>query len=341
MVVFKERRVNFTKKQEKFINILCFIVEMDKIDLKILRLLDKNARISLTQMARELRLSVQIVEYRLERMKEDGVLLGSRAVIDNAKWGYRYYKILLKFVALGRDQEEAWKKWVRGRGEVIWFGMCEGEWSAMVSVRVKNFTELSDFEYDLLVEFGALILQKEWLTVAVSHRFNRKFLYDLGKFVYELRHDFFTPAEYVGEKDQVLLMELAKDGRVRLTQLAEKVHLSAEAVGARLRTLVSRNIIMAYRPKINYRKFGLKNYELFLATKNPQVRAKIMEYYRQHARGDTIMELVGRYDLQVTVLLGSAGEFREVLADFRDRFGSDVMEYHPLTMYQEFFEGKK
>ncbi len=314
---------------------------MDKIDLKILRKLDENARISITQMARELRLSIQVVEYRLEKMREQNVLLGFRAVLNVAKLGFMYYKLLLKFVPLSFEQEEMWKKWMRERSEVIWLGMCEGEFGGMVSVRVKAFQELVDFEYDVLVTFGSLILQKEWLKVTVSRRFNRKFLDEKRRFLYELRHDVFTAAEYVDEKDERLLVELMRDGRMRLTQLADVVGLSAEAVGARLKALVARKIILGYRPKINYTKFGLQNYEIFLATRNPEARGRIIEYYRRHPRGDTVMELVGRYDLQVTVLLQHGGEFREVLADFRDRFGQEVMEYHPLTMYQEFLEGKR
>lgn len=310
---------------------------MDKNDYKILQKLDENARISVVKLAREVRLSKDVVNYRLRKLQEEKVLVGSRANIAIAKLGYTYHKILVKFVPLNTVQEEQWLAWGRLHHEVIWMGTCDGEWNGNMTVRTKSFQELALFLDDFFGTFGGLVLKKEILRVMSSYRFNRKFLFLDGKYTHEFYHSFFAERVEIDAKDSVIIHLLTKDARTKLVDIAQSVDLSPEAVAVRLAQLEKNKVIIGYRQKIDYTKFGLQNYEVLLVVKNPQQKAKIISYCRYHRACDTVMEFMGYYDLQLTFLLKSQAEFRLLLADMRDAFGEHIIEYQPLAAYQEFF----
>lgn len=309
---------------------------MDKIDLKILRILDSNARISVTTLARQLRLSKDVVQYRIKRLEEEKVIVGSRAVIAVSRLGYSYHKILVKFVPLTTEQEQEWRIWGRKREDVVWMGICEGEWNGNMTIRTRSFQGQVDFMHAFLQQFGNVILKKEILPIQTSYRFNRKFLSD-GKYLSEFYHNFLSPTIEVDNIDLIIISALTRDARCKLVDIAQKTKLSAEAIATRLRKLEQKKVILGYKQKIDYTKFGLQNYEVFISIKDPSFKEKIITFSRFHPACDTVMEFMGSYDLQLTFLLKNQTEFRAMLAEMRNSFGEQIMEYQPLAAYQEFF----
>ncbi len=61
---------------------------MDDLDVKILRLLQKNGRLSYREIARELRVAVGTVYNRIKKMEESGVILRFIPLIDYEKVGF-------------------------------------------------------------------------------------------------------------------------------------------------------------------------------------------------------------------------------------------------------------
>lgn len=63
---------------------------LDEIDSAIIEMLTKNARTSFREIARRLKLSPDTISNRYERLKEEGIIIGSTVVIDPSKIGYTF-----------------------------------------------------------------------------------------------------------------------------------------------------------------------------------------------------------------------------------------------------------
>ena len=61
---------------------------MDKIDRKLLKLLQENARYSLKQLSEKVYLSSPAVASRIEKLEEDGIIAGYHADISPDRMGY-------------------------------------------------------------------------------------------------------------------------------------------------------------------------------------------------------------------------------------------------------------
>ncbi len=309
---------------------------MDKTDLKILEKLDSNARISIISLAKNLRISKDIAHYRIKKLEEQRVIIDSHSIISPRKLGYVYHRLLLKFVPLNRDQEQHWMEWIKKCPQIIWVGVCDGEWNSIMTICTKNNVELNQTYNDLLMKFGSLILKKELIAIVEIQIFNRKFLNPEKKITYNLKSNFNDVEEKIDKKDILLIQEMRKDAKTRVVDLTKKINLSAVAISARLRQLEKKKIIIAYRPRIDYTKFGLQNYEVLISLRNPSHKTQIITYYQYHPYCETIIELMGHYDIQLTFLLPNPREFKNILADLRNQFSESIMEYHPLAADQEF-----
>jgi Lrp/AsnC family transcriptional regulator, leucine-responsive regulatory protein len=77
---------------------------LDGADLAVLRLVQRNARLTIEQMALEAGLSSSAIQRRLQRMRETGVILRDIAVIDPTKVG-RHMTFLVE-LELERDRHQ-------------------------------------------------------------------------------------------------------------------------------------------------------------------------------------------------------------------------------------------
>lgn len=76
---------------------------MDRVDQKILEVLQKRARIKTSEMARELNIPATTLQERIRRLERNGTVKGYRAVIDPGKIGLG----VQAFVAVTLDCHEA------------------------------------------------------------------------------------------------------------------------------------------------------------------------------------------------------------------------------------------
>lgn len=70
------------------------MILVDELDRKILSLLQKDARLSYREVAKELKVAVGTVYNRLKRMEEKGIILGFTPKLNYEKLGYELTAII-------------------------------------------------------------------------------------------------------------------------------------------------------------------------------------------------------------------------------------------------------
>ena len=116
---------------------------MDKIDMKLLALLQENARMPLKQLAEEVYLSSPAVSARIDRLEKTGMITGYRAVVDQLKLGYH----ITAFINLEvpPDQKEIFYPFISGCPNVIECNCVTGTYSMLIKVAFPGTMELDAF----------------------------------------------------------------------------------------------------------------------------------------------------------------------------------------------------
>jgi Lrp/AsnC family leucine-responsive transcriptional regulator len=79
--------------------------EYDEDDLKILKMLSKNARISTVEMSDILKIPPRTISYRIKRLEDKKIILAYRMNLDVSKIGKQYYKINMKLNSFSKINE--------------------------------------------------------------------------------------------------------------------------------------------------------------------------------------------------------------------------------------------
>lgn len=125
--------------------------KLDNIDLKIIAMLQQNARIPVKEIAREVFLSSPAVSARIEHLEKNGVITGYHAQLNPMMLGYH----IKAFINL--EVEPAQKKefypFIRAIPNVIECNCVTGDYSMLVEVAFQSTVELDHFINELQ-QFG-------------------------------------------------------------------------------------------------------------------------------------------------------------------------------------------
>ena len=120
---------------------------MDKIDKKIIALLQENARYPLKYLAQQVYLSSPAVSARIERLEKQGIITGYHAAVDPVWLGYH----ITAFINLTLDprQKEEFYPYVTACPNVMECNCVTGIYSIMLKVTFPSTVELDSFINDL------------------------------------------------------------------------------------------------------------------------------------------------------------------------------------------------
>ena len=139
---------------------------MDSVDEKIIQLLQKNARISIKDIASQVFLSSPAVTARIDRLEKIGIIRGYHAQIDPEALGYR----IKAFVNLEMEpsQKTEFYAYVENVPNVIECNCVTGDYAMLLQVEFWNTNELDHFVNELQ-RFGKTKTQIVFST-SVEHR---------------------------------------------------------------------------------------------------------------------------------------------------------------------------
>ncbi len=139
---------------------------MDTVDEKIIQLLQKNARISIKDIASQVFLSSPAVTARIDRLEKIGIIRGYHAQINPEALGYR----IKAFVNLEMDpgKKTEFYPYIENIPNVIECNCVTGDYAMLIEVEFWNTNELDHFVNELQ-RFGKTKTQIVFST-SVEHR---------------------------------------------------------------------------------------------------------------------------------------------------------------------------
>src|SRR3954454_13905042 len=141
------------------------MTEIDRIDRRILSVLQADGRMATVELAERVGLSPTSTSERLKRLQRDGYIAGFRAQLDPHRLGLE----LLVFVEVSLDKTtpdvfERFAAAVRRAPEVLECHMVAGGFDYLIKTRVENMPAYRRFLGDVLLSLPGV---KETRTYAV------------------------------------------------------------------------------------------------------------------------------------------------------------------------------
>lgn len=133
------------------------------IDYAIMNILANDARIPLTELARKVKASIDIVRGRMKRLEELGIILSYRIAVDFNKLGLEFFKAIIYFRDLNEKDEKAMFEWMRTNPHSIYYIRSLAPWEVEFEFAVESYQHFNRIINDLRKRFPHVIRNHEHL----------------------------------------------------------------------------------------------------------------------------------------------------------------------------------
>jgi len=139
---------------------------LDRLDLKILNLLQQDGRIAMTDLAEQVGLSITPCIERVRRMERDGVIVGYYARVNPAMLGAS----LLVFVEITLDHKsgnmfDQFRREVLRIPEVLECHLVSGDFDYLIKARLREMADYRKLLGDILLQLPGAVQSKSYVVM--------------------------------------------------------------------------------------------------------------------------------------------------------------------------------
>ena len=140
--------------------------ELDKTDRKILKLLQQNARIAMTELAEKVGLSTTPVTERVRRLEREGIISGYHARLNPHALG----QSLLVFVEIKLRSKsgnifEDFRREVALSPQIMECHLVSGEYDYLIKVRLPDMSAYRDMRGNILLQLPAAAESRSYVVM--------------------------------------------------------------------------------------------------------------------------------------------------------------------------------
>ncbi|RLE39009.1 hypothetical protein DRJ17_02340 [Candidatus Woesearchaeota archaeon] len=146
--------------------------QIDSVDKKILKELSVNARISIVNLVKKTGLTRDVINYRLKKLKKEGIIVQFRCYPEFNKIGINLYKLILRTKNFNEDAEMKLKQYIRQHKKATQLLKLIGSWDVEIEFETENEDELYDILLNIRKEFSYIIRDYDILRVTKNYKLN-------------------------------------------------------------------------------------------------------------------------------------------------------------------------
>ncbi|MBT5023506.1 Lrp/AsnC family transcriptional regulator [Candidatus Woesearchaeota archaeon] len=332
-------------------------VLLDKKDQRIILELFKNARSPISQIAKKVKLSKQVVDYRIKRMEQQNLILGYTAFLNNMAMGYEMYIAKFRLKKISKEKLEEITNFFVNHPFTKWVATCTGQWDVsivfiakdifhyntliqefnfklsenLVKFRVDRFIEENVLGFDYL--FKNLLNKNENRTDDINKSKANSNNKIENKIKNKNNNGAYTKIIKLDDIDKQILQILETNARTPLIKIAKQVNLSADAVNYRIKNLIKKRIIVKFIPKINVSLLHYQWYviSLYTQTSSENEFAKLMSFLKSQSNIVFIIRCPSIWNIEFDIHVKSSKDLFNLLMDLRTNF-SEIIENIESTL---------
>ncbi len=310
-------------------------------DRKILRELFDNARTPFSIIAKRVGLSKEVVNYRVKKMIEQGILIGFNTVIDINKLGWQIYFINLKLRNIDNSAEEEIIQVMINHPNIAQVLKCIGNYDLVLKVFVKDYIEANNLMKDMEIRFKDYIDEYIIDFIELELPIPVPFLYE----PFKIKEHIVMPKKdiknfSVSSTDLQILKLVSHDARLPTTEISKKMDISRELVRHHLKKLEKNKIVLKYRPSAwsGSKSIGYNWYLVMfkLNGRNKNAYKKFEYYIINHPNMTYYYKSIGKHDIRFEIRLKTSDELNQILMEIRTILKDELKSYELSIILKEF-----
>ena len=166
--------VNHARKPQShgFYSVLSEPVELDELNIQIVKLLAEDARRSAVDLAAVLPISSDAVLQRIRRLEKLKVITRYNLILNHYLFDHVHYKVFVFLNRTSPERQIAFLDRCKTKPNVIFVVKTLGEWDCELDIEVRDLREYKRVMMDLTSEFADIVTDYDGLVISRIHKYN-------------------------------------------------------------------------------------------------------------------------------------------------------------------------
>lgn len=308
-------------------------MELDIKDKKILFELDKNSRITLTDLAKKLKTSKEVIYYRINNLFKNNIILKFHTVPSSYRFGLTAYKVYLRLHDISKAKYDELVNYLLKNEDVFWVGITKGRWDMIFGVWAINIEDFFMMHDKILEKFSKYIQEKELSISRENLQYNRRWLYKDDSPIKEFNFGEKEEKTVLSKEDKKILDELINNSRKKVIDISEKTNISVDMVSYRIKKMEKERIIKGYKCLWNSSKLGFTTCKAFVFFKNitEERKKEFIDYCKNIDNSVNIVITFAAWDLEIMFETKDYESYFEIMDDIKEKF-NDVIKFYDSVL---------
>jgi len=146
------------------------LVNLSENDLKVLKVISNNARLSTVSIAKKTKISLEKVRYSLKKLERDKVVQGYKPLLNISKLGYLWHLMFLRLKSSTEKQKQELIDYLKDLNEVFYVVRGVGNCNLTVEFQTLNLNELEKIKDTIATKFSKLIADEKTVQLVEEHK---------------------------------------------------------------------------------------------------------------------------------------------------------------------------
>lgn len=310
---------------------------LDKVDRKILSVIEGDARIPISELARKTRTSRTVAEYRLKQLERRGIIRGHYCLLDPSKFGLTVWKLWVSLRPTSSEERKQFFSYIEKHPRTWWYAECAGIYDAVICVLAKNPHEFNSF-FNLLQDTHGKMITDSSILINVSFEYHRRgFLLNNPSKLIESSFQEKPLMNKISLDAIKILRLLSINSRISYAELSHKTRKNVKTIKRTIEELKKSGVIVFFRPSIDTTKIRYENYKVLLYLHNPRggIIPSVTHWCREQKNITAVIFCVGPWQLELEIEVDSFRNLCLILTNLKDNFPDIVKSYETLLITKE------
>lgn len=311
-------------------------MNIDLKDKRILTELEKNARQTDSEIAKKLRMSKQVVNYRIQNLVKDKVITNFYTLIDTGKLGLNSYYVFMQFEKVNKEQEKTLLQKIKSLNYVGWLVSGVGRWDAVALIYATSTVGFDRLLNKLVNLCGNHLHEFTFTTLISAEHISYKFLNE--KNIPSLKQSERNKLSNLDETDVKIIDELSQNARASIVDISEKIGKPVHVVNYHLKSLIKEKRIEGFKPKVDISKLGFEWHLLLIQFQKitEERKKEFLQFCKNHKKVYYVTETLGVYGSMLDVHVKNVQELKDILLELKDKFSDIIKTYESLIIFEEY-----
>ncbi len=146
-------------------------VDIDTKDIEILKMLAVDARVSVLDISRKVRMTPKTISLRIKNLEKNNVIIGYRTMFDLEKLGYQHFKLHINLHNITEEKENQFRSYVKKHPNIIYDNEVLGGDDLEIEIQASGLQQLRTIIDDIKGKFSEIIKNYKYMLFYKEHKF--------------------------------------------------------------------------------------------------------------------------------------------------------------------------